>query len=153
MTFVDTSVLLNLLDVPFMSADREAVAAEYRRRKSAGRLILPLSAVIETGNHIAHVSDGRARRTCAERLVKMLEMIVAGETPFVLHEMGWDADFISRLIQGGSTTVSFVDHLTNGLIGCGDLSILVERDRYLARVAKGTTAAVWTLDTGLRAHT
>lgn len=36
--------------------------------------------------------------------------------------------------------------------GCGDLSILVERDRYLARVARDTTAAVWTLDAGLQAY-
>jgi hypothetical protein len=151
--FVDTSVLLNLLDVPNRNADREAVGAEYRRRISEGQLILPLSTVIETGNHIAHVADGGARRTCAETFVEMLRMIVADKTPFVLHEMGWDADFLSRLIGGGSTAVSFVDHLTQGLIGCGDLSIIVERDRYLARVARGTTAAIWTLDAGLLAYT
>ncbi len=110
--FVDTSVLLNLLDVPNRNADREAVGAEYRRRISEGQLILPLSTVIETGNHIAHVADGGARRTCAETFVEMLRMIVADKTPFVLHEMGWDADFLSRLIGGGSTAVSFVDHLT-----------------------------------------
>ncbi|MCP3822306.1 hypothetical protein NLX86_30750 [Streptomyces sp. A3M-1-3] len=35
--------------------------------------------------------------------------------------------------------------------GCGDLNILVERDRYLARTS-GIEATVWNLDELLKAH-
>jgi hypothetical protein len=150
--FIDTSVLLNILDVPQRNAERAAVIDEYRRRKSQAQIILPISTVIETGNHISQVADGWARRKCAERFVEMLNLIIDGKASFVMHELGWDADFLRALVAGGSTRTAFVEHLTGVTIGCGDLSILVERDRYLARVAKGTTATIWTLDAGLRAY-
>lgn len=151
-TFVDTSVLLNVLDVPNRNADRARIRQEWPRRAEAGQMILPLTTVIEAGNHISHIGDGRIRRDCAGRFVAMLDTVVRGEAPFVLHEMAWDGDFLTRLVGGGTTAVAFVEHLASGSIGCGDLTILVERDRYLERVARGSTAEIWTLDQHLDAY-
>jgi hypothetical protein len=150
--FVDTSILLNILDVPRMNAERIKVVDDYKKRVGGASLVLPITTVIETGNHICQIPDGGARRACAERFVGMLELVIAGRSPFVLHEAAWDGAFLSGLVQGGSTGVLLVDHLTHGRLGCGDLAILVERDRYLARVAKGVSAVVWTLDRGLSSH-
>lgn len=147
-TFIDTSVLLNLLDVPNRNADRARVAVEYQARKGSSQMILPLSAVVETGNHVAQISNGDARRKCAS----MLQDVVAGRAPFVLHQMGWDSIFLQHLLDGGSTATSLIEHLTGQVIGCGDMSVLVERDLYRARVAKGTVADIWTLDHGLQAY-
>ncbi|MFJ8843469.1 hypothetical protein ACIRFF_11250 [Streptomyces cyaneofuscatus] len=67
--FVDTSILCNLLAVPGKCQDREQVIDELKRKRERREtdLLLPVTAIIETGNHIAQVSDGRARRSYAWR--------------------------------------------------------------------------------------
>jgi hypothetical protein len=73
--FVDTSVLLNILDVPGKNQDRQHVVEELREKTARGvQLIIPVSAVIETGNHITNLPDGplapclcRAFREAARR--------------------------------------------------------------------------------------
>lgn len=61
--FIDTSVLDNLLEIPKKSQDREQVKNDFSKRQSENsRFILPITAVIETGNHIAQLSDGQVRR-------------------------------------------------------------------------------------------
>ncbi|MFH9688221.1 hypothetical protein ACH4LE_18170 [Streptomyces sp. NPDC017413] len=103
-----------------------------------------MTAIIETGNHIAQVSDGRARRSCAERLSAVLTTVVEGTAPWALNEVEWDAAHLRALVDGGSTGSSLIEHACNKL-GCGDLNILIERDRYLARTS-GVRATIWTLD-------
>ncbi|MFD3413750.1 hypothetical protein [Streptomyces cyaneofuscatus] len=74
MEFVDTSILCNLLEVPGKSQHRKQVIDELKskRERRDTDLLLPVTAIIETGNHLAQVSDGRARRSCAERLSGVL---------------------------------------------------------------------------------
>ena len=51
---VDTSVFLNVLDVPGFNQDREADLARFRELIEAGaNLLLPIAAIFEAGNHIA----------------------------------------------------------------------------------------------------
>ncbi|MBT2441716.1 hypothetical protein J7E93_16665 [Streptomyces sp. ISL-36] len=151
--FVDTSILCNLLEVPGKDQDRERVIDELRRKRDAKDcdLLLPVTAVIETGNHIAQLADGRLRRRYAEKFAGVLRMVVEGSAPWALNEVEWDAAHLSALIEGGRTGASLVEHAANK-VGCGDLNILVERDRYLDRTS-GVQATVWTLDQGLAAHT
>ena len=147
--FVDTSILLNLLDVPHMNQDHTAVVDEMKERRASGvRFVLPITAVVETGNHIAQIADGYHRRVCAQRFVDMLELVAERKAPWVLHEVGWDGRFLRVLAAGASSGVSLVEHALNK-VGCGDLCILAERDRYLAGVSSGVTAEIWTLDQGL----
>ncbi|WP_329132292.1 hypothetical protein OG552_12630 [Streptomyces sp. NBC_01476] len=150
--FVDTSVLCNLLGIPGKCQDRERVAAELKRKEAARDcdLLLPVTAVIETGNHIAQLPDGRQRRTHAEIFAKVLQSVVEGKAPWALNAVEWDAAHLSALIAGGTTGSSLVEHACNRL-GCGDLNILIERDRYLARTS-GVEAGVWTLDELLRSY-
>ncbi|WP_434592760.1 hypothetical protein [Streptomyces sp. A5-4] len=143
---MDTSILCNLLGVPGKCQDREKVIGELKRKRENREcdLLLPVTAIIETGNHIAQLSDGRVRRTCAERLSGVLRTVVDGTAPWALNEVEWGAEHLRALISGGSTGSTLVEHACNQL-GCGDLNILVERDRYLARTS-GVAATVWTLD-------
>ena len=150
--FVDTSILCNLLEVPGKCQDRGKVIDDLLRKQKARDcdLLLPVTAVIETGNHIAQLTDGRCRRNCAEKFAGVLRMVVEGKAPWTLNEVEWNAAHLNSLIEGGSTGSSLVEHACNKL-GCGDLNILIERDRYLARTS-GVKATVWTLDDLLSAY-
>lgn len=149
--FVDTSVMCNLARVPFRDQDAEEIIAEMSRRtKEEGALfILPITTVIETGNHIAQVQDGYQRRKTAERFVGFLKFIIAGQTPWVLHDVAWNKEFLQMLIDGAGSGVSFLDHSTSK-VGAGDLCILAERNQYTQRT--GVQASIWTLDTALDAY-
>jgi hypothetical protein len=76
-----------------------------------------------------------ARREAAERLVHLLRAAMTGEVPFVLNQVAWDDVFLDALCEGDSTHQSFVDLAGNGLMGAGDLAILVERDQFVAASA------------------
>jgi len=149
--FVDTSVLLNILDVPGKNQDRERVVEELPEKNARGvQLVIPVSAVIETGNHITNLPDGHSRRVCAERFEKLLSAVARGAVPWAMHQLPWGDRFLEKLCLGVAGTGSFVDCATQGL-GCGDLAILVERELFLERSAVNT-ARVWTLDEQLAAY-
>jgi hypothetical protein len=150
-TFLDTSVLCNILDVPMMSDDSAAVKAEAGTRHAAGeRFVVPVTAVIETGNHIANVKQGD-RRAAAERFVRLIETVRTGTTAWVLHEIEWDEAFLAALCAGATTGQSFVDLAGHGLLGTGDVAILVERDRFRANSAH-LDVQIWTLEATLGAY-
>lgn len=127
-------MLCELVRVPGKTQQAEAVLGEFGRRVDEGeRFVLPITAVIETGNHIAQAQG--ARREAAERLVHLLRAAMTGEVPFVLNQVAWDDVFLDALCEGDSTHQSFVDLAGNGLMGAGDLAILVERDQFVAASA------------------
>ena len=60
---VDTSVLLNVLDVPAFNQHRREVFAQFNELLDSGAsFLLPMAAIFETGDHIADLPDGRRRR-------------------------------------------------------------------------------------------
>jgi hypothetical protein len=127
-TFIDTSVLCELLAVPGMCGQHEEIRTEFELRDDAGeRFVIPITAIIETGNHIAQaVSD---RRAAAERFVQFLAAARSGEAPFTVQRSSWDPDFITELCAGNATGQQFID-LAQAKMGAGDVAILVERDRF-----------------------
>lgn len=79
---LDTSVYLNVLDVPGFNQDREPTLADFRESILANdRFLLPLATVWETGNHIADLANGQLRRSYAQRLVKDVSSAFKGEVP------------------------------------------------------------------------
>lgn len=59
--FIDTSVMMNLLEVPGKCADAQIIKEEFRQIiDNKEGLILPIATIIETGNHIAHISNGNS---------------------------------------------------------------------------------------------
>lgn len=145
-TFIDTSVLCELIEVPGKSQLAAAVQAEFTSRDEQGeRFVIPVTAVIETGNHIAHAS--RDRRSAAQKLVRLLRMAQTGEVPYVLNEVSWDGQFLDSLCLGDSTEQSLIDLAGNGLMGAGDVAILVERDRFVADSGYARRdVRIWTLE-------
>jgi len=150
-TLVDTSVLCELLQVPGKSSPGRTpvVLAEADERWSAGeRFVIPVTAVIETGNHIAQ-ADGN-RYDAADRLVRLLELAVSGQSHWRVLQTHLGAEFLSALCAGDSTGQS-LQALAAARVGAGDVAILVERDQLLAGSAVGSVQ-VWTFDEGLATH-
>ena len=149
--FVDTSVLCNLLDVPGRNQHRDEIRAEFEAlvREGSTRFVIPVTTVIETGNHIAN-ADGD-RRAAAERLDRLLAQAARDDAPWQLHAVTWDARFLDALRAGASTGSTMVDHLGNATMGTGDLAILCERDEFLRR-SSFRSAEVWTLEATMAAY-
>lgn len=150
-TFLDTSVLVEVLRVPGKSQRPDEVTAELRERVAAGEtLILPAATVVETGNHIAQVGEGGARRGAAERFTTVLEATVAGEAPWALNGSRWDGELLAAICRGTRGCPPLPDMASQG-IGAGDVSILAEAEAYARRVAH-VDVRVWTLEHALRAY-
>lgn len=152
-TMIDTSVLCELLDVPGKSATGDAHRAELDGRVRDGeRFVIPITAVVETGNHIAQAKVGD-RRAAARRLIELLLEAVRGDGRFELHEVAWDEAFIVALAGGDTTGQSFIDLAGHGFMGAGDVAILVERDRYVATSGyRRDGVGIWTLEAVLGSY-
>lgn len=62
---LDTSVFLNVLNIPGFNQDFGRIRDEFERRiRKADHFLLPMATIWETGNHIAHLPDGTVRRVC-----------------------------------------------------------------------------------------
>lgn len=149
-TFVDTSVLCEMLQVPGKcSPERGAeVTVEADLRAEAGEhLVIPVTTVIETGNHIAQADEDRHNAAC--RFVAFLRAAVAEGGPWRLLETRLGAEFLSAVCDGDSTGQSF-ESLAAEKVGAGDIAILVERDQFLSASALRDTD-VWTFDQRLAA--
>jgi hypothetical protein len=150
-SFVDTSILCNLLPVPGRDQHREDVAKELQAKQQAGEvLVLPITAVVETGNFIGQIANGAARRRTAETFDAVLRAVLAGQAPWQIHQFPWDADFLRRFLDGAGTGSTMIQHAVNG-VGGGDLCILAERDAYQRRTGI-RAVGIWTRDAGLGAH-
>jgi hypothetical protein len=138
---VDTSVLMNVLDVLGFNQRREAVLKEFARLIDAGaHLFLPMAAVFEAGNHVAKLADGRLRRRMAELFATEIEKAIRGTAPWKPVRFP-DQQSIAAWLD------EFPDAATRGL-GMGDLSILDEWRQQCMRYPM-TRVRVWTLDADL----
>lgn len=149
-TLVDTSVLCELLQVPGKSSTARGtrLLADLNRRWEAGeRLVIPLTAIIETGNHIAQ-SEGD-RYTLAGRLVRLLRSAGEDGSPWHVLDLRLGKDFLHSLCAGASSGEDLAQ-LAARKVGAGDVAVLVERDQ-LKRGSAVREVKVWTLDHGLDA--
>lgn len=82
---VDTSILLNVLNVPNFNRDRQVVLEQFRQCINRNAtLLVPLGAVLEAGNHVAQLGDGNKRWHHAKRFRDQMGKALAGEAPWAL---------------------------------------------------------------------
>ena len=145
--FMDTSILLNLLNVPHRNQDRPTVWKEFQELAGdpVNVLILPFAALIETGNHIAHIDDGTLRRQCAKTFAQCLEKTLDGKAPWAFYGQQFEKEDLRRLGE------QFPDAATRE-IGFGDLSILRAYETYKARTPAIRRIRIWTTDHHLRGY-
>jgi len=138
---VDTSVLLNIMDVPGRNQHKGAVLHRLGELIEADdHLFIPMAAIVEVGNHIAQVKNGAHRRAAAQRFVKEVRSALQDEAPWKPINFPSNRHVLSWLD-------AFPDAATQG-IGMGDLSIKKEWEE-LCRRHRMSRVWVWTLDDDL----
>ena len=144
LAIVDSSILLNVLDILGFNQDRVDVFEQFRLSVEAGHLfLLPLAAVLETGNHLADLADGRVRRHHAQRFQRRILEALDGHAPWAPIEFpetsrlrGWLHDFPDRAMRE---------------LGLGDVSIIDEWERACRR-HPSQRVRVWTLHRQLQSY-
>lgn len=150
--FLDTSILCDLLKVPGKCQQHEEVRDELHALiENGAQLVLPIAAIIETGNHIAQ-ADSAGRRDSAKAFADLLRLTAADEAPWTLHSVAWDGRMLHLLRDGPDQVGDFVELAGNGVMGAGDMAILAECSLYTSRTA-GVKVRIWTHDEMLAAYT
>lgn len=150
---LDTSVYLNVLDVPRYNQERAAVLDEFQACIEGGDyFLLPLATVWETGNHIADLADGQTRRRYAQVLLDDVTKAFSGEVPYRATHfpdreefLNWLGDFPDLAMRSKSQT-----KLREG-ISLADLSIIKEWQQNCARHAL-SRVRIWSLDSDLAGY-
>ena len=139
--FIDTSILLNILEIPGRSQKRQMVLQQMKDFTAAGdKFILPLATIIETGNHIAHIDDGNMRRNCAERLSITIKEVLSNTLPWAYNKGELNDDDLRKIAE------RFPNYAQQQSMGFGDLSILTEYLRYKDKHKRNFRVNLWSLD-------
>lgn len=102
---IDTTILLNLLNVPNRNQNMAQVTQDFIEYNDLDcTFIIPLVTVIETGNHISQNGNGAQRRKVAENFLATIDKSLKGEVPFRISDFGlwdelkiWLADFSNEV--------------------------------------------------------
>lgn len=143
---VDTSILCCLLRIPnfcddkYMEIEEELIKIITRSET----LILPIASIIETGNHIAHISNGNRRREIAWRFAQYLRDTADNVAPWSLINLDWTPDDLRKFAE------IFPDQAMRR-IGFGDMSIIDAYEDYKERTP-GVSVSIWSTDEHLTAY-
>ncbi|TCO78129.1 hypothetical protein EV699_1236 [Plasticicumulans lactativorans] len=141
---VDTSIFCNVLDIPGKNQRCDEARGELAKHIEAQwSLLLPMVAIIETGNHIGHLRDGGDRRRYAERFRDEVRKACNGEAPWVTTPFP-DKDSILEWLD------DFPEHAACGR-GFGDRSIVAEFDRQCI-LNRARRVLIWSLDRDLAGY-
>ena len=143
--FIDTSILVNILDIPDMNQDREIVLQEYHwiLKEDNNLFILPLATIIETGNHIAHINDGNKRREKGIEFSNMLRKIANDESPWKFFEGEVTREEITLIADRLPESVTYES-------GAGDLSIIAAYEKYKNNTPAIGYIRIWSMDGHLK---
>ena len=143
--FVDTSVLVELLNIPQKSKNHQAIKAEYEElTKNKDIFILPVAVLIETGNHIAHISDGNVRRNIAIKFAEFLKKAVNHENNLnVMPELS--ENVLKKVIDCFPSQAQ-------AEVGFGDTSIIEQFKDYWSNHQPIGHMRIWSLDDHLSAY-
>jgi len=142
---VDTSIFCNILEVPRRCQQRREVLAglEAKIIEEGWNLLLPLAAIVETGNLIAQIPNGTQRRQAAQRFVAQVRQAIQGEAPWVVTPMPDASDWLAWLDE-------FPDRAMGG-VGIGDLAIIKEFNRQ-CELHPTRRVLIWSLDSHLKGY-
>lgn len=151
---VDTSVFVEWLQVPGKTdpTRRRAIVERLRRvlqTNSGWTLLVPVTVIIETGNHIGQCSpNGQVRRATAERCCTQVSSALRGEAPWA-PTRPVSIDELQRALD------AFVEHVTPSVAGkgsgLGDLTIILEWERQRT-LNPNSRVLIWSLDAQLAGY-
>lgn len=142
---VDTTVFLNVLNVPGFNQSHRVVIADLEQHLSdeSVTLLLPMAAIFETGNHVAQLADGNQRRRFARIFTDQVGKALNGEAPWRPTQIP-DADTIATWLG------EFPEHAMRR-IGMGDLSI-IKTWGATCEIHPHHRVRIWSLDNQLLAY-
>ena len=141
---VDTGIFLNLLNVPAYNQHSGATRKRFEEFVEArADFELPIATVIESGNHVARLPKGGARRRFAEIFSRLVQRALRAESPWTLTPIPNEAQLAEWL-------AGFPDEAMRGL-SLGDLSI-VKAWETACRHRPFRRVRIWSLDAGLQGH-
>ena len=149
---VDTTIFCEMLRVPNMYADPEGVRAEFETKVTASpreEFMLPMTTILETGNHIGQNGDGGTRRKAAQRFVDQVTSAIAGRTPFTATAFLDRAKLLEWLVDFPDWAGS-ADAKGKGS-GLGDLTIYKEWDE-LCEKFPSRRVYIWSRDAQLSSY-
>lgn len=148
---LDTTVYLNILDIPGLNQCRDAVFNEFEQKvANSDYFLLPLATILETGNHISRLNDGRRRMQFARKMVDDVRLAMTGEAPYRPTQFPSREDFLDWLHN-------FPDKAMRSKHGrrerpegmsLSDLSIYMEWKRTCA-LNSMSRVLIWSLDSDL----
>lgn len=150
---IDTSVFLNLLNVPGRNQDTEQVNSDYISYVELQcTFILPMATILETGNHIAQNGDGGIRRKTAGRFCEAVKGAFEGVAPYQPSDFPNSAEVLTWLNQfpchaGQNKSPTKTTEGTS----FGDLSIIKEFEKCRARFGM-SEILIWSLDSDLKSY-
>lgn len=150
---LDSSVYLNVLDVPGFNQERTSVFERFAQSiENKDHFLLPLAAVWETGNHIAHLSDGATRRRYALDLVDDVTRAFNGDVPYRATHFPEREEFLNWLSAFPEMAMrnKSKEKLREG-VSLADLSIIKEWERN-CDLHPMSRVRVWSLDTDLSGY-
>ena len=124
-SFIDTSIIMNLLEIPQRCQNAEEIKKEFKEAVDADEvLILPMPTIIESGNHISHIADGNIRRKKAVEFQTFLRKTALQEAPWKLYGVEFTSDDLLALAE------KFPDYAQKMEMGIGDMSIIRFYEKY-----------------------
>jgi hypothetical protein len=150
---IDTSVFVNLLNVPNLNQEKDKIEQEYRNYVDLNcTFILPMATIIETGNHIAQNGDGGTRRATAQRFCGAVSEAFNGNAPWQPSDFPNSTEILTWLHQfpmmaGQNKSATKLGEGTS----FGDLSIIEEFKKCVKRFSM-SEVFIWSLDADLSTY-
>ena len=146
---VDTSILCEILQVPNKCGNHKEISAQMQHKLETDSMLVPISAIIETGNHIGHNGDGHQRRDAAARFVDFVRDAIAGNPRFIPTPF-FEPEILRDWLEGFPDWAMRTDSKGKGS-GLGDLTIVKEWERQCA-LNRGRRVYIWSTDQHLSAY-
>lgn len=148
---LDTSVYLNILDIPGLNQYRDAVLGEFGQKvANKDYFLLPLATILETGNHISRLNDGGNRRQFAQKMVDDVRRAMTGEAPYRPTQfpsrdefLGWLYNFPDKAMRSKQGRRERQEGMS-----LSDLSIYMEWKRT-CDLNSMSRVLIWSLDSDL----
>ncbi|MCB0629247.1 MAG: hypothetical protein R2824_02695 [Saprospiraceae bacterium] len=141
---VDTSIFMNVLDVPGFNQDRDRVLQDFEIRYNQGdSFLLPFTSIIEVGNHIGQLSNSNFRQQFAQKYTEQVYQALSGIAPWKPLTFP-SPDDLTQWLQ------NFPNNAQQG-IGVGDHIIIKQwEDRCSQSMAY--TVKIWNTDHHLQGY-
>ncbi|MGJ5632041.1 type II toxin-antitoxin system VapC family toxin [Nostoc sp. CALU 1950] len=147
---IDTSIFLEILNVPNYNQHRALVLQDFQTYAQSGcTFLLPMATILETGNHIAQNGDGTMRRKTAKRFVEEVKKAFTGEAPWKPTTFPNTAEILEWIDDFPDLAGRNKAPLKSEGTSFGDMSIIQEF-RKSCNLFQMSEVFIWSLDSDLQ---